>query len=160
LIIIGNTLPTCEISGSHALMMEALRTSETSVYFNETTRRCILGGCSLQLITHTRIVLLVNSSQEAMQWQGSTFQTTGIAAQWETELLFQQKVLLRDINILFTSRRSQWSHMLKFAYFIYLFRGIFNDVVDTPDYIKTLHFKTQPKFHFVILQYKKKTQFI
>jgi hypothetical protein len=47
LIIIGNTLPTCEISGSHALMMEALRTSETSVYFNETTRRCILAGCSL-----------------------------------------------------------------------------------------------------------------
>jgi hypothetical protein len=33
-----------------ALMMEAVRTSETSVYFNETTQHCIPEGCHL----HTR----------------------------------------------------------------------------------------------------------
>jgi hypothetical protein len=32
----------------HYLMMEAVRASETSVYFNETTRRYILQGCLLQ----------------------------------------------------------------------------------------------------------------
>jgi hypothetical protein len=31
-----------------ALMMEAVHTSETSVYFNETTRRYIPEGCHLQ----------------------------------------------------------------------------------------------------------------
>jgi hypothetical protein len=41
----------CEISGSHgdeyehALMMQAVRTSETAVYFNKTTRRYIAEGC-------------------------------------------------------------------------------------------------------------------
>jgi hypothetical protein len=30
-----------------ALMMEAVRTSETPVYFKETTRRCISEGCHL-----------------------------------------------------------------------------------------------------------------
>jgi hypothetical protein len=30
-----------------ALMMEAIRTSETSVYFNETTLLCVLEGCHL-----------------------------------------------------------------------------------------------------------------
>jgi hypothetical protein len=29
------------------LMMAAVRTSETSVYFHETTRRCIAEGCHL-----------------------------------------------------------------------------------------------------------------
>jgi hypothetical protein len=45
----GTLLKYCEISGSHdgeykdysLVMMEAVRTSETSVYFNETTRRYI-----------------------------------------------------------------------------------------------------------------------
>jgi hypothetical protein len=32
-----------------ALMMEAVRTSETSVYFNETTRRCIEEAVSVML---------------------------------------------------------------------------------------------------------------
>jgi hypothetical protein len=31
-----------------ALMMESLRISETQVYFNEITRRCIPEGCHLQ----------------------------------------------------------------------------------------------------------------
>jgi hypothetical protein len=38
-----------EFSGRFiALMMDAVRTSETSVYFNETTRRYIPEGCHLQ----------------------------------------------------------------------------------------------------------------
>jgi hypothetical protein len=32
-----------------ALMMDAVRTSVTSVYFNETTRRCISEGCHLNM---------------------------------------------------------------------------------------------------------------
>jgi hypothetical protein len=32
-----------------ALMTEAVRTSETSVYFNEATRRCIPEGCHHQI---------------------------------------------------------------------------------------------------------------
>jgi hypothetical protein len=30
------------------VMVEAVRTSETSVYFKETTRRCIAEGCNLR----------------------------------------------------------------------------------------------------------------
>jgi hypothetical protein len=60
---------TCEISGSHGgeynddsllsyspisiitLMVETVRISETSVYFNETTRHCIPEGCIIRDIT-------------------------------------------------------------------------------------------------------------
>jgi hypothetical protein len=34
-------------------MMEAVRTSETSVYLNETTRHYIQQGCNLQILTNT-----------------------------------------------------------------------------------------------------------
>jgi hypothetical protein len=58
----------CEISGSRggeyeddsiiALMMEAVRTSETSLYFNETIRRYIPEGCHFLIgsdISRTRL---------------------------------------------------------------------------------------------------------
>jgi hypothetical protein len=35
------------VKAMNALMMEAVRTSETSIYFNETTRRYIPEGCHL-----------------------------------------------------------------------------------------------------------------
>jgi hypothetical protein len=55
-----NSSPQCEISGSHggeyewiyeqtdALMMDAVSTSETSIYSDETTRRYILEGFNLR----------------------------------------------------------------------------------------------------------------
>jgi hypothetical protein len=55
----------CEISGSHGgeyeddsfmgytLMMETVRTCETSVFFNEITLRCIAEGCQRQLLWAT-----------------------------------------------------------------------------------------------------------
>jgi hypothetical protein len=39
---------TASVVRASALMMEAVRTSETSVYFYETTRRNIPEGCDLQ----------------------------------------------------------------------------------------------------------------
>jgi hypothetical protein len=52
-------------------MMEAVRTSETSVYFNETTERYIPDGCHLHTRRHDS--LKYHDDKHPLSWKGRKF---------------------------------------------------------------------------------------